>query len=322
MEINKPLIYLDHNIYDSFTKNELQELKTSIHESFQVAYSDENLKEIARSPEYSDSFLKVLSELNAYYMEIVLDKNWNITDRMRFYNTSPQIAYNEQLKNTRDFGSINFDQFLHKLLGGRDTSSYNEIIGEIQNSLDSMLDGLDTYDNIFNFGVSHLRKDAHHTFEQLKAQIDETIPNDIKFNATNALRQEAGTGPVVLNNIQGSGTLQRILEGVKSLPEMANVLKVLLGLDKEEALKLINPSRSLCQTICGLYTFLEILGYWSDRRLKHEHRFSAFLSDQYHAANAIFTKAILTRDRQLAMKAGAIYEYLGIGTKVVYISIG
>jgi hypothetical protein len=93
MEVNKPLIYLDHNIYDSFTKNELQDLKTLIHESFQVVYSNDNLAEIARSHEYSDSFLKVLSELNAYYMQIVLDENRNFIDRMLFDNTSPQTAY-------------------------------------------------------------------------------------------------------------------------------------------------------------------------------------------------------------------------------------
>jgi hypothetical protein len=321
MEINKPLIYLDHNICDSFTKNELQELKTLILESFQVAYSNENLKEIARSPEYSNNFLKVLSELNAYYMEIVLDKNWNITDRMRFYNISPQIAYNEQLKNTRDFDSINFDQFLHKLLGSRNTSSYNEIIGEIQNSLDSMLDGLDTYDNIFKLVISHLRKHAHHTFEQLKAQIDATIPNDIKFNATNALRQEAGMGPAVLNNIQGRGVLKRIFEMMKSFPGISKVQNFFLGMENDEITRLVNPNKTIYQTICGLYTFLEMLGYLSDRRLKKEERFLAFQSDQLHVANAAFTKAVFTRDKPLAMKAGAIYEYLGIGTNIVYIDI-
>ncbi len=321
MEINKPLIYLDHNIYDSFTKNELLELKTLILESFQVVYSNENLKEIARSPEYSNRFLNVLSELNAYYMEIVLDKNWNITDRMRFYSTSPQKAYNEHLKNTRDFGSINFDQFLHKLLGGRDTSSFNEIIGEIQNSLDSMLDGLDTYNNIFKFGVSHLRKDAHHTFEQLKAQIDKTIPNDIKFDATNALRQEVGTGPAFLNNIQGRGILYRIFEMIKQFPGISEVQNLFLGIENDEITRVVNPNKTIYQTICGIYAFLEMLGYWSDRRLKKEQRFSAFQSDRLHVANAAFTEAIFTRDKPLAMKAGAIYEHLGIRTNIFYIYI-
>ena len=158
MSDNKPLIYLDHNIYDSFTKNELQDLKTLIPESFQVVYSNENLVEIARSHEYSDSFLKVLSELNAYYTLIVIDEKRNITDRMRFYNISPQAAYDEHLKNTRDFGSINFDQFLHKLLGGRDNSSYNEIVSEIQNGLDSLFDDLDSAGNIFKPSVSSIRK--------------------------------------------------------------------------------------------------------------------------------------------------------------------
>jgi hypothetical protein len=316
MEINKPLIYLDHNIYDSFTKNELQELKTLILESFQVAYSNENLKEIARSPKYSDSFLKILSELNAYYMEIVLDENGNITDRMRFLDISPQIAYTEQLKNTRDFASINFDQFLHKLLGGRDTSNWSEIIGEIQNSVDSMLDDLDTDDNIFKLGVSHLREGAYHTLEQLKVQIEATIPDDKELNATSSLRKEAGTGPVVLNNIQGRGTLHRIFEIIKSLPGMSKVQNLFLGIENDEITMLVNPNKTIYQKICGLYTFLEMLGYWSDRRLKKERRFLAFQSDQFHVANAAFTKAIITRDKPLAMRARAIYEYLGIGTVV------
>lgn len=320
MLTNKPLIYLDHNIYDSFTKNEQQDLKTLILETFQVAYSNENLVEIARSPEYSASFLKVLSELNAFRIEIILDEKWNITDRVRFNNISPQTAYDEHLKNTRDFGSINFDHFLHKLLGGRDNSSFNEIIGEIQNGLDSLFDNLDSADNIFKPSASSFRKQAHITFERLKEQIEKAIPDDKDFNAINAVRQEAGTGPVMLNNIQGSGILQRILESVKSHPGMADVLEALLGTDNEGLLKRINPNRSLYQATCALYTFLEMLGYWSDRKLKLKRRFPSFLSDQYHAASAIFTNAIFTCDKPLAMKAGTIYEYLGVGTKVVIIT--
>jgi len=277
--------------------------------------------EIARSHEYSDSFLKVLSELNAYYMQIVLDENRNFIDRMRFDNTSPQTAYDEHLKNIRDFGSINFDHFLHKLLGGRDNSSFNEIVSEIQNGLDSSFENPYMAGNIFKPSVSSLRKQAHITFERLKEQIEKTIPEDKNFNAINAVRQEAETRPVILNNIQGSGTLQRIFEAVKSHPEMDTVLEGLLGTDNEGALKRINPNRSLYQATCSLYTLLEMLGYWSDRKLKLERRFPSFLSDQCHVANAIFTKAIFTRDKPLAMKAGAIYEFLRIGTKVIYIDM-
>jgi hypothetical protein len=246
------------------------------------------------------------------------------TDRMHFDNISPWAAYDEHLKhlkNAQDFSSINFDQFLHKLFGGRFNSSYNEIVGEIQNGLDSLFDDLDTADNIFKASVSFLRKHAHLTFEQLKAQINAAIPDDKNFIAPRAVRQQTGTGPLILNRIQGSGTFKKIFEVVKSHPEMANVLEALLGIDKEGALKRINPNRSLYQITCGLYTLLEMLGYWSDRKLKLERRFPSFLSDQLHTANSIFTKAIFTRDKPLAMKAGAIYEFLGIGTKVIYIGM-
>ena len=157
--------------------------------------------------------------------------------------------------------------------------------------------------------------------ERLKEQIEKTIPEDKNFNVINTVRQETETAPVILNNIQGSGILQRILGAVKSYPEMATVLEGLLGTDNREPLKRINPNNSLYQATCSLYTLLEMLGYWSDRKLKLERRFPSFLSDQGHVANAIFTKAIFTRDKPLAMKAGAIYEFLGIGTNVVYIDM-
>jgi hypothetical protein len=92
-------------------------------------------------------------------------------------------------------------------------------------------------------------------------------------------------------------------------------------MENDEITRLVNPNKTIYQTICGLYTFLEMLGYLSDRRLKKEERFLAFQSDQLHVANAAFTKAVFTRDKPLAMKAGAIYEYLGIGTNIVYIDI-
>jgi hypothetical protein len=224
------------------------------------------------------------------------------------------------LKNARDFGSINFDHFLHKLLGGQDNSSFNEIVSEIQNGLDSSFEDPYVAGNIFKPGVSSLRKQAHNTFERLKEQIEKTMPEDKNFNVINAVRQETETTPVIINNIQGSGTLHRILVMVKSHPEIAIVLEGFLGTDNEGPLKRINPNRSLYQATCSLYTLLEMLGYWSDRKLKLERRFPSFLSDQCHVANAIFTKAIFTRDNPLAMKAGAIYDFLGVGTKVVFIA--
>ena len=56
----KPIVYLDQNILDVFTKYGIGEIGRRLQVDYQVVYSDETLKEIKRSNGFEDTFLNVL----------------------------------------------------------------------------------------------------------------------------------------------------------------------------------------------------------------------------------------------------------------------
>ncbi len=315
MEAEKPIVYLDHNILDWFVKGWQPDILTDLRDSAQVVYSAENLQEIARSPEYASDYLKVLSELHALYMEIVLDENWKITDRVRWYQTEPRLAYETQLENKRQSSIPEIDPLYLKLMGGFQGTTFDEVIDKEKDTIDNLLKNIDNEDPVINEHLTKLQEKGYNTFEELKNVLRKTILSSESFNGAKIAREQSGTGPQILNNITGQGVVQRILEKIgQSFGNTAAVQKM-LNFDNPEITKLTNPNNTIYQKVSAVYTFLEMFGYWSDRRLTKEARFKSFMKDQLHVSNAIFTKVLLTGDKGMAMKAGATYEFLGIGTK-------
>ncbi|OGJ90702.1 MAG: hypothetical protein A2487_15295 [Candidatus Raymondbacteria bacterium RifOxyC12_full_50_8] len=319
--IEKPIIYLDHNIYSWFEKDN-NFLKTSLpifRDELQVVYSSENLKEMAQSPVRAQSYLDILSAMNAWYMEIVLDDNWRITDKARWYAGSPQNVYQEQLRNNECFNQFEQNPFLHKLLGGQEDLSFGDIFDTDKGKLLSHLENIKTDSVILNSLINDMRSCVDPLFARLKEQF-KGLHSEFQPNFTATMRKQVGVSPNILNNIQGKGVINRIQEAIRPIKGMTELFDSITGGAKTDAMALVNPNNTVYQTVAALYGLLEMLGYWSDNKIKEERRFSSLRNDMLHAANAIFTKSLITKDTGLGMKAGAIYEYLGITTKVVLFS--
>ncbi len=315
---NKPLVYLDHNILDWFVKGWLPDILIDLRDSAQVVYSAENLQEIARSPEYAPAHLKVLSELRALYMEIVLDEKWKITDKVKWFQIEPRAAYEAQLENKKKSLLPEIDPLYFKLMGGLQGTAFDEIIDEKKDTINSLLKNIDNDEPVVNDYLAKLREKGHSTFEELRNVLKKTIPSSESFNGTKTAREQSGTRPQILNNITGQGVVQRILEKVGQSFGNGLALQKMLNFDNPEISRLTNPNNTIYQKVSAVYTFLEMFGYWSDRRLTREARFKSFMKDQLHVSNAIFTKVLVTGDKGMAMKAGATYEFLGIGTKIFH----
>lgn len=62
------------------------------------------------------------------------------------------------------------------------------------------------------------------------------------------------------------------------------------------------------------YTLLDVLGYYSEKRIKE--KYLSLLADIEHAFNAVATSALITSDVKMKHKTRAIYKYLGYKTPV------
>ena len=70
-----------------------------------------------------------------------------------------------------------------------------------------------------------------------------------------------------------------------------------------------------------LFNFLNIVGFWPDKKLEKEKNFRAAMCDSQHAGYAAFTNEVFTRDERFAKRMNAVYEYLNIGTSISYYTL-
>ncbi|WP_426359348.1 hypothetical protein ACPUVO_03640 [Pseudocolwellia sp. HL-MZ19] len=110
-------VYIDHNIINLHLKNEFILLRKS---NLDWVYSNEHFDEIRRSI-YPEKYLTVLKELNATYIELILDRNYRLTGEVSFKSDHcPFELYKiyEDRNKEVDFNDKLFDPFLAWINGG------------------------------------------------------------------------------------------------------------------------------------------------------------------------------------------------------------
>lgn len=66
---------------------------------------------------------------------------------------------------------------------------------------------------------------------------------------------------------------------------------------------------------------LNMVGYRADKKLHHEKRHTAAMSDGQHASMATFCDHLLSRDANFVHKTRAVYEFLNISTLVYMVNV-
>ncbi|MBL8029002.1 MAG: hypothetical protein JNL74_21445 [Fibrobacteres bacterium] len=314
MENNRPLVYLDHNILSAFTKGQGSEILNLLRDESQVVYSTATLKEIMQSKGYEKAFLKTLVDLNANYMELQLDENFRIIDKIRQYSADPNVVF-EQHKISNSFTDPSM--FIQKLFGGMQERSFSDIIDEEWKATLERLDQAVAPIKEFTFLLEQMKSHGGKINSDLKSTLQKAIPQQINFNPVSVLRTQIEQGPDSLNNLQGARVIERIWAILSKKPGMPDSFEALCGQGSPEIMAAMNPNNTLYLKVVSMHAVLQMLGYWPDKNCNKSDRFNSFIQDQYHTANAIFTTAFITLDKRLAMKARAIYEYLGVSTKVI-----
>ncbi len=328
---SKVLVYLDHNVLDKMTKGYLDNVKRFINkEDINTVFSDENLNEISRSKGYEDKFLALLKEIGAKYICPVFTDDFQYTGHAKIQDINPIEAYSSYIKNKAETPQYGYglSEMLRKFYGGIEDKSFSEIInsgmGELLQLIESSLIDFKKLDDI--------SEEQKLTIDQVFSQVKKYLPNssseignvfDLE-NGTSHVRQVEETfsvGPKVLNNIKGTNVLKQIWGKLsENFPDNIIDIETFFGLTPYTYGTLKKKELTLIEKVNAIYHQLNFIGYHRDSDMKKQKRFNASFSDMTHAGIAIFCNLFICMDKDLVMKASAAYEYLGIGTKILYLN--
>jgi hypothetical protein len=323
------LAYLDHNVLNQILKGDPDNIKGLLKEkNLSVVFSDENLKEIHRSKGYEKSFLDLLEDIGAKYIEPVLDLKSKSTGQARIHVVKPSIIYEHFLKNKSESFQSDFglSEMLKKFYGGQQDKSFKEIIDNGADELKKLnlseaLEGLDDVPDVGRFNIDEIRNMINDLPELIKSAYSQMVTDlDAKKDPpVKALEAATGIGPKILNNIKPPNVIQQIWQLIsKNLNGADLELETFFGIKAHHFETDADRVRTLQEKVNAIYHQLNFVGYYRDSDIKKERRFVASFSDMTHAGIASFCHFFICSDNNLVMKTAAAYEYLGVQTKILY----
>lgn len=328
--MNQPqlLAYLDHNVLDLMSKGDPDDVAGLLKSTrFTPVFSNENLAEIRRSKGFEQKFLEVLERIGAQYLVPILDKRYKHTGDAELRIVNPYAAYAAYVENVAALPELGYGLLgmLQKLYGGRQAQSFAEIISAGSGELQQLL--------------LKVRKDlekAPEINDDLREQLDKvlaTLPDLMKEGyasvasqldaqprpAVSHLEEELGLGPKVLKNIRGPDVVRKVWALFNErFPNVEVDMEVFFGIKPFPFETDAHREKTAIEKVNGIYHQLNFLGYYRDSKMGRQRRFTASLSDMTHAGLACFCNVLISRDQDLVMKAAAAYEYLGVGTRILY----
>lgn len=328
MEQIEILAYLDHSVLDLMTKGDPHKVKKLLKEaSLTPVFSDETLNEIHRSKGYEKKFLELLEEINAKYIEPVLNENFKQTGQARIHAVSPKAIYEKFLQNRDETpdGDFGLSDALMKFYGGKQNASFEEIFengaNELHRYILGVIDDLDDVPETSLHEIEKLKTLIADFPETMKAQTS-TMAAELDEQDTSpisAFEAETGIGPIILNNINPPNVVLKIWKLVSKKMKLPNIdLETFFGVKPHDFEEDSGRERTLQEKVNAIYHQLNYLGYYRDAKMKKEKRFKASFSDMTHAGVASFCHVFLCRDVDLVMKAAAAFEYLGVRTKILH----
>ena len=296
-------IYLDHNIIDDISKNDLS-LKPS--DSVVWVYSQENLGEIRRSGNEA-RFLDALEKIKARKLDLILEADYRITgDAQILEYKSPHEEYesyieavsNCEIEQTSDL------EFLARLFGADNKDEILSHPYSFENNIKALLQPHGLYNDQTKRAVEKVRREL------------------ISF--VNGPLQEVTdleTSRVSLGTHKGrAGNLASKENPIEHLWEIVKVVVNGISSDQYFGFDPIDKQGyeewPLFLGIVGCHTMLNVLGFRPDDGLTKPEELPGILSDGSHIAHAAYCQGLLSRDRKLLAKAKAIYRYKNIGTQV------
>lgn len=290
-------------------------------------FSDETLKEIHRSKGYENKFIELLEEINAKYIEPVLDEKFKQTGQARIHAVPPKAIYKQFLQNLAETpeGNFGISEMLMKFYGGKQDASFKKIFENGANDLHryilETLDDLDDIPEMSSHEIDKLKALFADLPEIMKTQTSSMAAELDEQGASPISAFEVGTGggPKILNNIEPPDVVMKVWELVSKKMNAPSIdLKTFFGVRPHAFEEDSGRERTLQEKVNAIYLQLNFLGYYRDSKMKKERRFKASFSDMTHAGIASFYHIFLCRDKDLVKKTDAAFEYLGVKTIILY----
>lgn len=317
-------VYLDQNILVYIRDGVLQQsvFESLLTRKIRAVYSDETLKEISRAKETSGELLEVLRSIGAAHLTPCLDKNSQLSDSATVTLRDPFQAFENLHSGAPAMGlpGSGMQSIMYKHFGGDEDRTVREILNEEASELNKLIrrafEGIDD-----NFSQTKVFRETLPLIEGIIERAGDSLADaydSTEFNTVSDLDALKGLGPRNLNNIKGRQILLRVWERLSELsepnapdPEEA----FLSAIAKTEA----SSKASLANCI---YTYLNFVGYYRDKKMNDRARFSASHSDSIHAGLASYCSFLISGDGPMLRKTLAAFEYLGIGTDLIHFDPG
>jgi hypothetical protein len=322
------LAYLDHNVLDVMSKGDPDNVAGLLKRaSLTAVFSDENLAEIRRSTGFEQTFLEVLERIEARYLVPTLDNQFKHTGKAEVRTVNPPKTYRAYAENVNALPTFGFglSGMLQKLYGGRQSQSFEEIfsggVGELRDLLMKLREDLASAPEVNDQARAQLEQvvaDLPQLMKEQYASVASQLDSQ-PLPAVKQFEQATGLGPKVLKNVQRPDVVRKVwalvqkhLEGVE--PDM----EVFFGIKPFPFEADADREKTTLEKVNAIYHQLNFLGYYRDSKMSKDRRFTASISDMTHAGLASFCDVLICRDEDLMMKAAAAYEYLGVGTRILY----
>ena len=326
------LIYLDHNVLDKITKEQLDTIFKRLSPSkITPVYSDENLQEIAKAKGYENKLLSRLKAIGAVYLRLE-NVNSRYTGKAAFIDIDPFEAYSQYMGNKMGMPDLGYGltDMLHKFYGGLSDKTSSEVltlgISELLEELDNSAAELQYDENLSRAhrilaqeAVAQVRNVLPKMYEHMGKTLD---GNTAKSTIIEQVDKSLAGGPKNLNNIKAPNVVRQIWELLKTrFPDKALTLDMFFGLTPDLYGPADKRELSLVEKVNALYHQLNFLGYHRDAKMQDRNRFNASFSDRTHAGCAVFCHYIMSMDKRLIMKTAAAYERLDVFTKTVHLKL-
>ncbi|NLB64238.1 MAG: hypothetical protein GX801_09070 [Fibrobacter sp.] len=299
IDLKKPRAYPDQNILSRLAFGELPVLQKLIDDlGIKLCLSYTHFDEISQIEilEKQELIYQYILKNEIYYLEqhigtenagIAVINESNLTAFIKKPSNDPIIDSSVAL----------MQQFAHKSFGGQKSKTHIEIVEEIKNNLTHTLNT--EAKQIFDDFISELQK--HSFFSNTDSKVSDEIWNVLSMKKSELSKI---TQPNVIKNIW-----ELVKNDVqKTDPNMT--LEQFIGLS-------FDPNYTLQNKISILMYWLNIIGYWSDKKLDKENKYTASSRDVQHATHASFTGLVISQDDRFCKKLAACFEYLNIKTQIL-----
>ena len=297
-------IYLDQNIIGDIRDGIID---PNITDGVEWVYSDEHFEEIKRGNERDrHTFLGILKQLKAVYLEFNKDSNFCITGDPIFNDQgSPDELFEYYMEDYVEFDMTLLNIPIVYLFGANNLEELRGLPAKAEAQMKNMFlsQGVSDEDRSIEVGKA---------MKELVRAIELNLP-EVK-SLEKGLRKILGTDKGRASQVEGPGKIRKLWSLVeKHFDDIS--CEQLFGFKIEDAQE--HKTETLYNDIIACHGMLNMVGYCSDIGMSKPNKVANILSDAAHIFYAAFCDVFISADQRLRGKAEAIYEYKEIKTQVM-----